>query len=228
MENPLVNKSRLKMGLAYLAVFVLIILIIINMFELFYNFNLIAYLKGFVPKTALVDEVSKHSTIKKAATFSELGLKKQVFNIPGNHYSYENAKALCSAYGAQLATLNQIETSYKSGAEWCNYGWSEDQMALFPTQEKTYKKLQSIQGHEHDCGRPGVNGGFIANKQTPFGVNCYGDKPRISKEEQELMNTTPYPETLKDKSLQKRVDYWKGKLDQVFVSPFNYDTWGSI
>ena len=39
----------------------------------------------------------------------------------------------------------------------------KDQMALYPTQKKTYNKLQTIKGHEHDCGRPGINGGYIAN-----------------------------------------------------------------
>jgi hypothetical protein len=31
-------------------------------------------------------------------------------------------------------------------------------MALFPTQKETWDKLQKIKGHEHDCGRPGING----------------------------------------------------------------------
>ena len=39
-----------------------------------------------------------------------------------NYYDYENAKALCKAYGAELATYDQIEKAYNSGAEWCNYG----------------------------------------------------------------------------------------------------------
>ena len=57
----------------------------------------------------------------------------------------------------------QIEDAYKSGAEWCNYGWSDNQLALFPTQKTTWHKLQKIKGHKHDCGRAGINGGFIAN-----------------------------------------------------------------
>ena len=115
--------------------------------------------------------------------------KKQVFNIPGNYYNYDNAKAVCTAYGSKLATYQQIEDSYKNGGEWCNYGWSEGQNALFPTQQKTFDNLQGIKGHEHDCGRPGINGGYIANPQVKFGVNCYGNKPKINKQEEELMKT---------------------------------------
>ena len=36
-------------------------------------------------------------------------------------------------------------------------------MALFPTQYEHWEHLQKIKGHENDCGRPGVNGGYIDN-----------------------------------------------------------------
>jgi hypothetical protein len=102
-------------------------------------------------------------------------------------------------------------------------------MALFPTQQKTFDNLQKIKGHENDCGRPGINGGFMANQNIRFGVNCYGNKPKITENEEELMKTaTPYPETVEDMVFQKKVDFWKGKVDQILVSPFNYNTWGSF
>ena len=66
----------------------------------------------------------------------------EVFNISNNLYTYDDAQAVCSVYGAQLATYEQIEDSYKNGGEWCNYGWSENQMAFFPTQKSTWDKLQ--------------------------------------------------------------------------------------
>ena len=159
----------------------------------------------------------------------EIRFKKQVFNIPGNYYNYDNANAICTSYGASLATYKQIEDAYKNGGEWCNYGWSEGQHAYFPTQQKTFDNLQKIQGHEHDCGRPGVNGGFIDNPQVKFGVNCYGHKPKITDEEEELMKTSsPYPQTKEDVAFQKRVDFWKEKVDQILVSPFNQDSWGQL
>lgn len=163
---------------------------------------------------------------------SESSLAKgsaQVFNIPGNKYGYEDAKAVCSAYGGRLATYNEVESAYSNGAEWCNYGWSDSQMALFPTQKSTYGNLQKIKGHEHDCGRPGVNGGYIANPMVKFGVNCYGNKRKINKEEQHLMDvTTPYPKTQEDLAFEKSVSYWKTKLDEILVSPFNYNSWNKV
>ena len=162
-------------------------------------------------------------------TIPEIKVVNQVFNVPGNYYGYNDAKALCSAYGARLATYGEIESSYNEGAEWCNYGWSDEQMALFPTQKSTYDNLQKIPGHSHDCGRPGINGGYIANPLVKFGVNCYGHKPKINQEEQHLMDvTTPYPKTEKDLLMEQRIAYWKNKLDEILVSPFNYRSWSKI
>jgi hypothetical protein len=209
---------------------ILIILILANAFQYFFSINVTTYIHGlFSPKTnvdILVDETSYKPL---PAPVPEIKFKKQVFNIPGNYYDFENAKALCQAYDADLASYDQIEKAYNNGAEWCNYGWSANQLALFPTQKQTYDNLQKIPGHEHDCGRAGINGGYIANPKVKFGVNCYGYKPKITEEEEDLMKTaTPYPETAKDIAFQKRVDYWRKKVDEILVSPFNYDTWGNF
>jgi hypothetical protein len=213
---------------------ILIVLIVINAFQYFFSINVTAYVKGLFTPNAEIDIVVDQTTYDsplqpQPSTVPEIKFKKQVFNIPGNYYDYENAKAICQAYGSDLATYDQIEKSYNNGAEWCNYGWSANQLALFPTQKQTYDNLQTIPGHENDCGRTGINGGYIANKKIKFGVNCYGYKPKITQEEQELMNTsTPYPQTEKDIAFQKRVDFWKNKVNDILVSPFNHNSWGSF
>ena len=206
---------------------ILIILLLLNVIQYLFNINITAYIKDIFTSHPKID-----ITIDKTTSQSSVPLirfRKQVFNIPGNYYNYENAKALCKAYGAKLATYKQVEDAYENGAEWCNYGWSDGQMALFPTQQKTFDGLQKIAGHENDCGRPGVNGGYMANPEIMFGVNCYGNKPKMTPEEEELMKTTsPYPQTMEDIMFQKRVDYWKNKIDEILVSPFNYKSWGEI
>ena len=86
-------------------------------------------------------------------------------------------------------------------------------MALFPTQSETYNNLQKISGHEHDCGRPGINGGYISNPKVRFGVNCYGKKPKMSDIEEQLMETsTPYPLTEDDIMMEKKTEMLKKKL----------------
>ena len=207
---------------------ILIVLILVNAFQYFFSINVTAYIQGlFTPKTTVDIVVDQSAYVPSIVP--EIKFKKQVFNIPGNYYTYDNAKAVCQAYGADLAKYEQIEQAYESGAEWCNYGWSADQMALFPTQQKSFDYLQKVKGHEHDCGRPGINGGYIGNPKVKFGVNCYGHKPKITQEEDELMKTSnPYPETQQDILFQKQVDYWKNKADEILVSPFNYDMWSAI
>jgi preprotein translocase subunit SecG len=210
--------------LIIIAIGIFIVLVFINGLQYFFNIDIVASIKNlFSGEPQIQVEVTEPTPSPLAPSFSR---RKQVFNIPGNYYGYEDAKALCKAYEGELATYEQVEDAYKNGGEWCNYGWSDKQMALFPTQQQTFDKLQTIQGHEHDCGRPGVNGGFIANPRVQFGVNCYGYKPRIRTEEEEMMqNTSPYPKTKKDIAMEQRVDYWRNKINEILLSPFNYNEW---
>lgn len=207
-----------------------IILIVVNGLQYFFGVDIVATLKNVLTGNTEVDITVDSSRAEAAnAPVPEILLKKQVFNIPGNDYVYPDAKALCSAYGARLATYKEVEESYNEGGEWCNYGWSDGQMALFPTQQKTFDELQKIEGHENDCGRPGVNGGYMANPALKFGVNCFGYKPRINSTEEELMANEPlYPKTLKDIAMENRVNYWKDKLTTILVSPFNSSTWSRL
>jgi hypothetical protein len=245
MDNSDTKYSNWQRIIGILIVLIVIVLILVNAFQYFFSVNITAYLNNLFSTNPQVDVVVNDNTgpsniiqpnlnesqlpLKSGSNFPEVLSKKQVFNIPGNHYSFENAGALCNAYGGELATYQQIEDAYKSGGEWCNYGWSANQMALYPTQQTTYNNLQKIKGHEHDCGRPGINGGYIANPNVKFGVNCYGNKPKINREEEELMKiATPYPKTLQDIEFQKKVDYWKYQVDKILLSPFNYNTWGQV
>lgn len=209
---------------------IIIFLALVNALQYFFNTNVYAYIQGLFSPEPKIDIVVDQSTYQpNISPEIKFQNKKQVFNIPGNYYSYNDAKALCSAYGAKLASYDQIEKAYNNGAEWCNYGWSDNQLALFPTQKKTYNNLQKKPGHENACGRPGVNGGYIANPNIKFGVNCYGNKPNMRSDEEELMKTlSPYPETSQDITFQKNVDSMKNKLDKILISPFNYNTWDEM
>ena len=103
----------------------------------------------------------------------------EVFNISNNDYTFEQASKICQAYNAELATYDQLLEAHKKGANWCNYGWSKNQLALFPIQKDFYDKLQKAPNDVKDaCGDPGVNGGFFKDKDLKFGVNCYGKRPK--------------------------------------------------
>ena len=154
---------------------------------------------------------------------------KEVFNIPGDNYSYEEAKLVCKIYDSDLATYDQIEDAYNNGAEWCNNGWSAGQMTLFPTQKKTYDRLQNVVGHENDCGRPGINGGYLDDPEKKRGVNCYGVKPPMNDQSKMLMdNMTHFPQNSEDNEMKEKLDFLKTKLNNIIMSPFNVKTWNQI
>jgi len=153
----------------------------------------------------------------------------EVFNISNNLYTYDDAKAVCSAYGARLATYTEIENAYNKGAEWCNYGWSDSQMAFFPTQKSTWDELQKNPKHKNDCGRPGVNGGYMANPYIQFGVNCYGQKPKPSDRDLQEMDANKnviYPKTPEEQKLDEKAEFWKENADKMLnINSFNKQKW---
>jgi hypothetical protein len=153
-------------------------------------------------------------------------LKEQVFHLPENKYNYEDAKAICKAYGSRMATYDDMSKAYNKGADWCTYGWSDDQMALFPTQEEKWERLQKMKGHEQDCGRPGINGGYIYDAEMKYGANCFGAKKPISDRDVKRMRQKPeIRKTKKELEFEDRVKYWKSKTKEITMSPFNHDNW---
>ena len=128
-----------------------------------------------------------------------------------------------------MATYDQIEESYNKGGEWCNYGWSDGQMAFFPTQKSTWDKLQQNPKHKNDCGRPGVNGGYIANPYVKFGVNCYGKKPKPTDDDLAMLKqkqTQIVPKTPEEHELENKINYWKQNANTLLkLSGFNTKEW---
>jgi hypothetical protein len=152
--------------------------------------------------------------------------KNEVFNIANNLYSYDDAQLICTAYGARLATYNEIEDAYNNGGEWCNYGWSDGQMIFFPTQKSTWDKLQKDPKKKNNCGRPGVNGGYMQNPYLRFGVNCYGKKPKPSDADLAKMNNHVVAKTPEELELEKKVQFWKDNSDKLLkLNAFNNNNW---
>ncbi len=89
--------------------------------------------------------------------------------------------------------------------------------------------LQTIKGHENDCGRPGINGGYIGNPNVSFGVNCYGFRPKMNASSKYSMENEPiYPKSKKEIDFERRVKEWRGKTKDLTVAPFNGDQWSVV
>jgi hypothetical protein len=153
--------------------------------------------------------------------------QKEVFNISKNEYNYYDAEPLCRALGAELATYDQVKQAWSKGADWCNYGWVKGQAAVYPTQEETWKKIQSgPDENKNSCGVPGLNGGYFDNPEMRFGVNCYGNKPPQSENDQELlMKRGKIPLSVPSLEVDRKTQEFKKNLDEVGVLPFNEGKW---
>ncbi len=66
-------------------------------------------------------------------------------------------------------------------------------------------------------------------KKAPFGVNCYGHKPKITPEERELMdNEELVPLSPEERRFKKKVAKFRKELPEILVAPFNSDNWSQI
>jgi hypothetical protein len=196
---------------------------------LFFAFKLLHYVvTGFHFELGGLVDKSRIQAIESAPV-PEIIIKKQVFNLPDNSFTYDDAKSVCKAYGGRLATYKEIESAYTEGADWCRYGWSDGQMALFPTQQSSYDELQKRPGHEHDCGRPGVNGGHIDDPTMRFGANCFGYKPEMTMTDRERMElAAKRPKSKEELEEELKIKRWRKKIPTIMVAPFNYDNWSRI
>jgi hypothetical protein len=173
----------------------------------------------FVPEAQFFDQ---------GAVEKVLPGKKEVFNISQNKYSYTDAEPLCKAFGAELATYDQVKQAWQSGADWCNYGWVKGQAAVFPTQESTFNNLQAgPEDQRMACGVPGVNGGYFDNPEIRFGVNCYGTKPSENEADARAIMAQNGGLTPQALAFDRKVLNYKSEMGQIPVNPFKPGTWSS-
>ena len=162
-----------------------------------------------LPEENVIQEIPKEE-------IPVLPKEKEVFNIDNNVFTYEDAQHVCKAYGAELATPKQLKIAHMKGANWCNYGWSADQHALFPIQKEYYDYIQKT-SLKDSCGKPGVNGSKF-NADLKFGVNCYGYKP--DPDESKITYMLPEEETSEYDTFLKTFN-----KDNYEIRPFNKIKW---
>lgn len=217
---------------------IFIVIVLLNGFQYFFNTNItteISNLFSTKPEITISQAVPEDAAGTAAADLGagpSMKMRKQVFHIPASIYDYDNAKALCNAYGADLANIDQMEEAHKSGAEWCSYGWSDNQMILYPTQKSTWDELQksSDPAKKNSCGRPGINGGYFEDASKKLGVNCYGPKPDMNPSSSKLMASVQNYEAGKmlNPEHESRVKQMKDKINDIVIAPFNKGAWSLL
>jgi hypothetical protein len=219
---------------------IFIVVVVLNGFQYFFNTNITTEISNLlstkpqitISQSVPSEQVSDSAGVGDLGSGPSLKMRKQVFHIPASIYDYDNAKAVCQAYGAELANIDQMEEAHKSGAEWCSYGWSDNQMILYPTQKSTWEELQKSTdpAKKNSCGRPGINGGYIDNASMKAGANCYGPKPEMNPASSKLMASIQNYESGKmlDPLHEARVQEMKGKINDIVIAPFNKGAWSLL
>ena len=101
---------------------------------------------------------------------------------------------------------------------------AKNQMALFPTQKSTWNKLQSNEKNKNNCGRPGINGGYMSNPALRFGVNCYGVKPSKRSIDFGPQSESSYTSS-EDRLMNSKVEFWKNNMDKLKLNHYNSNDW---
>jgi hypothetical protein len=217
--------------------FLLLLIVIFDLSKYLFNYDMAGIL--FQKIYMFWKPLPSHSEIKKEEKPADIitpvtnpQKNREVFNISNNLYTYDDAQAICKSYDSRLATYDEVEDSYNNGGEWCNYGWSEAQMVLFPTQKSTWSKLQETKNNKNDCGRPGINGGYISNPSMQYGVNCFGIKPAPKASDLSSMDAKKnrvIPKTKEEIILDAKVKFWQENSDKMLtINSFNNEKWKEL
>ena len=213
--NKLHNKNNIFL-LITLLIMVAIIYILVKHFNI--SFNLIVFYNWILGvEKNMLHSIEEEEEVINSNEYSV----NQVFNISQNKFTFSDAKLLCKSFGTELATLNQVLDAYKHGANWCNMGWTQDQLATYPIQQGYWEKLQ--ESGSDRCGFPGVNGGYYKNPNLKFGVNCYGKKPGPKNNERiKLGYINNYSED------ETKIVKFKHNINRFKVLPFNDGKWSEF
>ena len=204
---------------------IFIFLILVNGLSYFFSIDIVAEIKNIFSQeaeiniSAVIDEDEKPDIPVNV---------EEVYHVPGNRFTYHDAKAVCKAFDGDIATYNQLNESHKKGASWCSYGWTNEQLGLYPTSQTDWTRLQDKEGHKYDCGLPGINGGYVPNPHTKLGANCYGVKPKQSELEKQYVAKDLYPKTTKELLFDQRVQFWKERIGNILITPFNSNNWFKV
>ena len=176
-----------------------------------------------------LDQLTSSKKTEENTDISNVVMNKEVFHVPGSRFTYNDANAICKSMNSDLASYEQLQNAHKNGANWCSYGWSQEQLALYPTSQNKFNELSENDKTKYDCGFVGVNGMYVNNPYMKFGANCYGVKPKKSDLELKHSEVSDYkPKSAKEVIFDNRVEYWKRRLGNVLVAPFNKDKWYNI
>ena len=173
----------------------------------------------------------------------------EVFNTEKNIWTYDEAPHICKKLNSELATYDQLINSAHSGSNWCNMGWFKETTinnennqkiivnAGYPVQKKYYDKLKNIPKYKNKCGN-NWNPNFKNEKYSiqhaigkypthrKYGVNCYGKKRKISKNELDNKKNLDYL-SLHEKTIMNDIKLKEQNISLTSYNKYN-DKWSKF
>ena len=146
----------------------------------------------------LENEIAKEENKLISSKSNEQNNQKEVYHVKSNIFKQSDANNVCRGlFNGNLASKSQIEEASNHDADWCNYGWTDDNNAYYPLSKDT---------DNNKCfGKKGLNSAKLSNsKNYKLGINCFGIKPDESKYTtlEQIYNMDSFNE-MEQKSLEK-------------------------
>lgn len=97
MYNGTTSGSSLSSTVLAIILVILIIVIVLNVLQYCFNINIMQFINDIYVPVPNIEVPNIELPNVNIEPILELN-RKQVFNIPGNTYTYEDGKAICKAY----------------------------------------------------------------------------------------------------------------------------------
>ena len=100
----------------------------------------------------------------------------EVFHVGGYNKTQSQVSSICQTFGAQAATVDQVNQAYKDGAEWCSWGHTSTD-PVYPMQHGNTPGCNGSAGPVL-ARMNNFNASSTSNWNSGlYGVNCFGVKP---------------------------------------------------
>lgn len=121
--------------------------------------------------TTFVDDVRVMASACPSLTGQYYMPRAEVFATSGYSQTPQQAQATCNAYGARVATTQEMYQAQRDGADWCSCSWVQEGVALYPITTSFYTGCGGFDIGVRNCGSQSWVAGNL------FAVACWGMKP---------------------------------------------------
>jgi hypothetical protein len=121
--------------------------------------------------TTFIDDVRVVATSCPSLTGKYYMPRAEVFGTAGYTKTPQQAQATCNAFGARVATTQEMYQAQRDGGDWCSCSWVQEGVALYPITTTFSTGCGGFDIGVRQCGSQSWVAGNL------FAVACWGMKP---------------------------------------------------